>query len=108
MATESLTVEQAVRAIDAARRYEEPLRRRTEGVTWMVWGFVTFAMMSFGSALELLGLPFSSQVYYLYPFALLAIGIAGTKAVWSIAGVSLPATREGTLRSAAGIALAIA
>jgi hypothetical protein len=108
MAEGALSLEQAVRTIDAARQYEEPLRRRTEGVTWVLWGFVTFALLSFGSALELLRLPFSSPAYYLYPFALLGLGIAGTKAVWSIAGVSLPATRAGTLRSAAGLALAVA
>jgi hypothetical protein len=107
MAAETLTVEQAVATIEAARQYEEPLRRRTEGVTWMLWGLVTAGLFASGTALGLV-VGFSHPAIALYPFVWLAAGIAGTKAVWSIAGVSLPPTREGQRRSLLSILAAAA
>jgi hypothetical protein len=107
MAEAKLSVEQAVQTIARVSAYEAPLRRRTEGVTWMVWGLVTAGLVASGSALERYGVPFSNPVYELYPFLWLAAGIVATKAVWSIAGVSLPPTKEGARRTALAIALAI-
>lgn len=39
-----LSARTAWETIKEASAYEEPLRRRTEGVTWMVWGLVTAAI----------------------------------------------------------------
>lgn len=39
-----LSARSAWRTIQEASAYEEPLRRRTEGLTWMVWGLVTLAI----------------------------------------------------------------
>lgn len=34
------SLQSALQALEQATRYEEPLRHRTEGVTWMLWGVV--------------------------------------------------------------------
>jgi len=107
MSPQELSLQEAAATIAEARAYEEPLRRRTEGVTWMLWGLITAGVIASGSALELL-LPLSHPVYAIYPFLWLGAGVLGTKAVWSIAGVSLPPTREGMRRSAVAIILAAA
>ncbi len=38
---ERFDVRGAIETIDRATSYDIPLRRRTEGVTWMVWGLAT-------------------------------------------------------------------
>lgn len=43
-APQPLDARSAWRTIQEASAYEEPLRRRTEGITWMVWGIITSAI----------------------------------------------------------------
>lgn len=50
----ALSVRQAAQVIERATAYDEPLRRRTEGATWMVWGTVTAGSnLSYGLAYAL-------------------------------------------------------
>jgi hypothetical protein len=50
----ALSARQAARVIQRATTYEEPLRRRMEGATWMVWGTVTAGSnLSYGLAYAL-------------------------------------------------------
>lgn len=49
--TETLTPHEAATLLRDASRYEESLRQRTEGLTWMVWGLATPAIfMTYGFA----------------------------------------------------------
>lgn len=94
----ALSYTQAAEVIRDAAAYEEPLRRRTEGVTWMLWGLVTAGMVASGSALAWT-FPYPHPVLdWYWPLWVLA-GIVGTKAVWGIAGVALPARHESPRRS---------
>lgn len=43
-ASGALSAQHAWETIQQASTYEEPLRRRTEGITWMLWGLVTIAI----------------------------------------------------------------
>ncbi|HEV8360985.1 MAG TPA: hypothetical protein VGR28_11075 [Candidatus Thermoplasmatota archaeon] len=114
--TEPLTARQAAQVIQRATAYEEPLRRRTEGVTWMVWGFATAAVIFMGVAFGTIcgppGLdPYSEAAFeacqpwidYVWVPWLVA-AIAATKAVWHIAALSLPKAGPGHLQR---IALAL-
>ncbi len=80
-----LTAEEAASTIAQARSYEEPLRRRTEGVTWMIWGLVPA-----GAQLTIDALPRYTGTYQGWMdtipiLAWVAVAVLLTYAVWRIA-----------------------
>lgn len=86
--TESLTPEEAARVLATAARYEDSLQRRTEGLTWMIWGlatpgiFVTYAFASVlagpGWWMGLLWVPW------------VVGGVLATSALWRSAALASP------------------
>lgn len=115
--TESLSVEDAVATIEQATGYEEALRRRTEGVTWMVWGVVTGGIqMSFTAGRSFFrpfrdaraGGPPPGWYEPLVILGWLAVGVLLTFAVWRIASVSAPKLAPKPRRTALGGILFIA
>ncbi len=101
----ALTPEEAAETIEQAQGYEEPLRRRTEGVTWMVWGLVPAGIqLSYDASLDYIhGFPWWLNPLILLGWAL--IGILFTYAVWRIAVLDRPGVREHRWRSILGGAL---
>lgn len=86
--SERFDVRSAIETIDRAASYDTPLRRRTEGTTWMVWGLV-------GAMAYLLDEPLPSLPWQVV-LAILTIGwpvlgVLATSAVWRIAALSRPA-----------------
>ncbi|MBW3582577.1 MAG: hypothetical protein KY455_05700 [Euryarchaeota archaeon] len=73
--SETFTPMQAAKTFAEARRWEDSLVRRTEGLTWMVWGMVTAGI--FGT----LGL----LVFLEIPPVLVVAGWS----VWAMAGLAL-------------------
>lgn len=104
--TGELTPEQAAATIEQARGFEEPLRRRTEGVTWMIWGLVPAGIqLSFNAATAYVSHPFPG---WLDPMILLGwplLGITMTYAVWRIAVLNKPGLSGHRWRSMLGAAL---
>lgn len=100
---EPLTLEEAARTIEAARGYEGPLRRRTEGVTWMIWGLVAAGIqLSFEAAGDLLQ---GDWPIWLDPVILIGwpvLGVLMTYAVWRIAVLDRPGLRGYRWRSILG------
>lgn len=101
-----LTVAEAVETLDRATAFAEPLRRRSEGVTIALWGFVSACIVLSNGVLD--------DAYGFYdaggwrravssllwvPWA--AIGVLGTVAVWRIAEVSARRREPGRRRSPA-------
>lgn len=105
MASEAgLTAQDAMAAIARATAFELPLKRRVEGVTWMVWGFVTAGATLSTNAMELVyGFP-GPRWGWVVPWLWLLAGVAGTTAVWRIAALARPDAHPG--RRAAAIAVA--
>lgn len=99
---DDLTAEQAVETIQRAQTYEEPLRRRTEGVTWMIWGLVTVGIsLGFASIQEFFGS--TGAPWWYYPLNLFGWVLAGgvfTYALWRIAALGTPSLRPRGRRSA--------
>lgn len=94
---EDLSVEEAVSTIKEAQGYELPLRRRTEGVTWMIWGLVTAGIqLSFDALGEgaRAAWPYWS-ILIIWPL----VGAITTTAVWNIARVHAPELQTSRIRS---------
>lgn len=99
-----MSVADAVGAIDRATAFTEPLRRRTEGVTIAVWGFVTAGvLLSNGVADDVYGFYHAggwrrivSSLLWM-PWAFL--GVLTTHALWRIAEVSSRTVVPGRRRS---------
>lgn len=92
----TLTADEALATIARTAAFEEPLRRRVEGVTWMVWGFVTAGVTLSTSAIELgFGYPWPAWVDVVFPWVWLLAGLAGTTAVWRIAALARPEAHPG-------------
>lgn len=110
---DAFTPEEAVDAIDRATGYEAPLRRRAEGVTWMVWGIVTVGIqLTFSSASTIFFRPAAERAAltpgWFEPAVVVTwalVGVATTAAVWRVASLRLPSLGGRDLRSAAGAAL---
>lgn len=105
-AGEQLTPEQAAETIERARSFERPLRRRSEGVTWMIWGIVPAGIqLSFNAANSYVHHPFPG---WLDPLILLGwplLGVLFTYAVWRIAVLDRPGLSRHRWRSLIGAAL---
>lgn len=108
-----LTPEQAARTIEEARSYERPLRRRAEGVTWMIWGLVAAGIQLSFSAAPSLVRPYAPEAvpahevlpaWYspLVVLGWLTVGVAFTHAVWRIASLKAPELSARPLRTALG------
>lgn len=104
--TEGLTPQQAAQTIEKARSYEAPLRRRTEGVTWMIWGVVPAGIqLSFDAVAD-----YAPQggAGWVHPVILLGwplVGLLLTFAVWRIAVLDRPSLSRYRWRSVFGAAL---
>lgn len=105
---EPLTPEQAASTIERARGYEAPLRRRTEGVTWMIWGLVTTGIaLSYGVVSDYFP-GYEPTPWWIFAIIMLAWPLAGvlmTFATWRIAALNLPSSEDRSLRSALSGAL---
>lgn len=89
---EALTPEGALATIDRAVRVESALRRRTEGLTWMVWGIVTGAtFLSYDAAGDWFGDDggWPAWAGFLW-VGWLAVGAVFTFALWRTAAVAEP------------------
>ncbi|HVL88202.1 MAG TPA: hypothetical protein VM681_09415 [Candidatus Thermoplasmatota archaeon] len=110
----ALSVGRAIDIIDAATRFEEPFRRRTEGLTWMAWGIVTLgfllsflAMFQQASIRALVDLsspiPSGTQTIvrtyepglemYLLAVLWILLGLAVTHVLWRVAALVQPLGR---------------
>lgn len=98
-----LSVSDAVAAIDRVRALEEPLRRRAEGVTWVVWGIVTTGFFAVVAALEHTHGPYWFLWMGVAIPAWLGLGVLGAEMVWRIASL----TRARLAPDAGKVALAL-
>jgi len=102
-----LSAQDAVASIARATAFDEPLRRRAEGVTWMVWGFVTAGIFLSGNALELVfGFPGPAWTEAV-PWLWLAAGIAATTAIWRIAALARPEVHPGRRAALVAVGLVV-
>ncbi len=101
---EGLSTEEALATIERATGYEEPLRRRTEGVTWILWGLVTAGIaLGFGSVQEFFRTDEAPSWYYaLNLVGWVAVGALATLAVWRIAGYQAASLQRHGRRSMLG------
>ncbi|MEA3200704.1 MAG: hypothetical protein QOE90_2132 [Thermoplasmata archaeon] len=87
----------AARVLAKARDYEEDLRARTAGITWMIWGFATcgiFLTYGFFSVADAQGWWTS---FLWAPW--IAAGILATNALWRSASLAMPSLRTLDARS---------
>lgn len=92
--SETLTPQDAVRALSKAQSWEDALRSRTAGLTWMVWGlatpatFVTYAFVAVLSELEGLRVPGWAWSLLWVPWV--GMGVVATVALWRSAALAVP------------------
>lgn len=98
------TVDAALSTIEHVSGFTEPARRRAEGVTIMLWGFVTAALLLSSEVLNLAygfihtdGWQRWVVLFMWVPWG--AIGAVGTIAIWRIAEVGSRAPIDGHRRS---------
>lgn len=84
MSASTFNVHEAVETIGRATAYDMPLRRRTEGVTWMIWGLATAVVFLAFSTLDPTRFVSWIPIIVLWPL----LGIVGTSAAWRIAALS--------------------
>lgn len=111
-----LSAREALDTIEEARAYETPLRRRTEGVTWMIWGVVAAGIQLSFSALPSLFRPYTGGAQRSYGLvealvvpSWLLVGILFTVAAWRIASLKAPSlsVRPSRIAVSAGLFVAI-
>lgn len=94
---EALSLSSALETIDRAQAFDAPLRRRTEGLTWMVWGLVVAVIqISFAAADNWFGTEaqWPLWAYPLFLFGWPSIGIVTTYALWRTVGLASAAAAE--------------
>lgn len=101
-----LTPAEAAQTIERARGYEEPLRRRTEGVTWMIWGLVAAGIqLSFNAVHDYVSHGWPGWVDPIILLGWPLVGLLMTFGVWRIAVLDRPGLRQHRWRSLLGAAL---
>lgn len=98
---------EALATIARTTAFEEPLKRRTEGVTWMVWGFVTAGVMLSQNAVTLALGFHPDRDMWVVPVLWLLAGVAATTAVWRIAAVAKPEAHPGRRSAVLSIAAVV-
>lgn len=91
--TNHLSAQDAARLIHDASLYEDALARRTEGVTWMMWGLVTpaiFLTYAYAEAAQLPGGWWWHLLWTPWVFA----GVVTTMTLWRSAALERPALRH--------------
>lgn len=92
---EPLTPLGATRELARAARYEDALRQRTEGLTWMIWGFVTPGIfLSYALAGATYQEDFPLWAQFLFAPWVVA-GVLATYVLWSSAQLVAPRLKEG-------------
>lgn len=101
----ALSLQAALQTVNHALRFEDSLRSRTEGLTWIVWGLVSAAtFLSFEAVGHLYdrGGAFAEQPPPWWASGLwvpwLLVGIATTYALWRSAALSSPDVARGRPR----------
>lgn len=111
------TPEAAAETIEKARSYEEPLRRRTEGITWMIWGLVGAGIQLTFSAGHSLFRPYRPETVHtgtapwFEPVVIggwLLVGMTLTLAAWRVASLNTPRLSPKPKRAVLGGALFVA
>ena len=91
---ETMTPQEAVRALSKAQSWEAALHARTAGLTWMVWGLATpatFLTYAFVAVLgELEGFEAPWWVWNLLWMPWVAAGVTATVALWRSAALAMP------------------
>lgn len=93
--SESLTPQDAARALSEARSWEGALASRTAGITWMIWGmvtpatFLTYAFVAVLSDAEGLEVPWFVWNVLWVPW--IGMGVVATAALWRSAALRAPA-----------------
>lgn len=103
---EHFTPQEAAETIERASRFDAPLRRRTEGVTWMIWGLVPAGIqLSYDAVSSYVehGWPGWVDPVILLGWPLL--GLLLTYAVWKIAVLDRPSLHRYRWRSLVGALL---
>ena len=85
---DTLTPDEAARVFADAQRWQRSLARRTEGITWMVWGAITPAIFMTLGFLTSLNAPAWAVVLGWTPW--LVVGYLITFAVWRSAALTRP------------------
>ncbi|HWH09029.1 MAG TPA: hypothetical protein VNX21_07495 [Candidatus Thermoplasmatota archaeon] len=92
--SETLTPQEAVRALTKAQSWEASLLSRTAGLTWMVWGIATpatFLTYAFVAVLgDLQGFDVPWWVWNLLWVPWVAMGVATTVSLWRSAALAVP------------------
>lgn len=92
--SETLTPQEAARALTKAQSWEDALHARTAGLTWMVWGlatpatFLTYAFVAVLADLEGFDPPW--WVWNVLWMPWVAAGVTATVALWKSAALALP------------------
>ena len=110
MASGELTARGAVEAMRSLEGVTEALRRRTAGMTWMIWGFVVPAIFLSYNALGATGAlddpgPWLVALLNVLWAPWVAIGVLATRALWRSAALPMAqdvrkARRDGVLQGA--------
>lgn len=91
---ETLTPQEAVRALAKAHDWEAALHGRTQGLTWMVWGLATpatFLTYSFAAVLaEVDGATVPAWVWNVLWVPWILAGVIATVALWRAAALAVP------------------
>lgn len=101
--SESLSVRGAVQTLEQMEGMHEALRRRTSGITWMIWGIVTpgiFFTYSFWALVVEFYAPSWGGAFPFLWIPWIIAGVAATVALWRSAGLVVPTVgnrRQGIL-----------
>lgn len=89
---ETMTAQEAARALAAASKYEGALARRTEGITWIIWALATPAIfVTYGFASVLRGAGWWMGLLWI-PWV--GMAVAGTVLLWRSVALAQPALRH--------------
>lgn len=93
--SETLTPQDAVRALSKAQSWEDALQGRTAGLTWLVWGiatpasFLAYAFVAVLAQLEGFDVPWYVWNFLWVPWV--GMAVVATVALWRSAALAVPA-----------------